>query len=315
MKADIVFVGNEIGELQERSSLSPALSYLASLGSAESQRVMASALDKVASMMGAESYREVPWHKMRYEHLVMIRAKLTAEPISFSLANQCLVAVRRVCLHGMRLGFIDPGAYQKIASCEGIKGSRLPKGRFLDGGEVFALFANTYSRKHKLAGARDRAFLGLCWGMGLRVTEAIGIQVEDAEGQTLRVTGKGNKEREVPFPPNVVAHLRSWIDSAGLKSGPVLRAVNRGGKVSGNRINAVSLRRICDRMSHTAGISRFTPHDLRATYATMLLENGVDTLIVKNLLGHARVDTVQHYDRRPATAALAAVNFLLVPGA
>lgn len=303
-------------ERKREGRLSPALSYLASLGSEESRRVMASALDRVAGLMGADSFRDVPWERLRFEHVAMIKAKLSAESISFSHANQCLVAVRRVSLHGMRLGLVDPGAYQQIAACEGIKGSRLPKGRFLDGGEIFALFSTTHNRRQPLTGARDRAFLSLCWGMGLRVTEAIGVQLAQLSGDSLRITGKGNKEREIPWAPNVRAHLSRWAETASLgEGGPVLRAINKGGGVSGRAINAVSLRRICEKLAAASGIDRFTPHDLRATYATMLLESGVDALIVKNLLGHARVDTVQAYDRRPAAAARSAVNFLLVPGA
>jgi integrase/recombinase XerD len=295
--------------------LSPALSYLASLGSSESRRVMASALDRVAAMMGAANFREVPWERIRYEHVAMLRAKLSGEAISMGHANLCLVAVRRVSLHGMRLGIIDPGAYQQIAACEGIKGTRLPKGRFLDGGEIMALYGATHAASKPLSGLRDRAFLGLCWGMGLRVTEAINVAAQEVTGEALRVTGKGNKEREVPWAPNVQRHLVKWCESAAIESGAVLRAVNKFGTVAPGSISAVSLRRICEQLADASGVARFTPHDLRATYATMLLESGVDALIVQRLLGHARVDTVQTYDRRPATAARAAVNYLLVPAA
>ena len=297
----------------EKGTISPAVAYLASLGSAESRRVMACALDRVALMMGAPNFREVPWERIRYEHLAMLKAKLTGEEIGLSHANLCLVAVRRVALHGMRLGLLDPSAYQQIAACEGIKGSRLPKGRFLDGGEVMALYGATYSERKEISGVRDRAFLALCWGMGLRVAEAIAVDASECEADTLRVTGKGNKEREVPWAPNVQRHLSRWREAAAIESGPVLRGINKFGKVSPAAISAVSLRRICEKLAEAAGIARFTPHDLRATYATMLLESGVDALIVQRLLGHARVDTIQTYDRRPATAARAAVNFLLVP--
>ena len=311
---DLQIIGDLGLEKSNGAKLSPALSYLASLGSDESRRVMACALDRVAAMVGADSFTAVPWEKIRFQHVAMIRAKLAAEPISFGHANQCLVAIRRVSLHSMRMGLLDPGAYQQIAACEGIKGSRLPKGRFLDMGEIASLFASTYRRRQELTGLRDRAFLSLCWGMGLRVTEAIGVKAPETDGEALRVTGKGNKQREIPYAPNVRRHIDAWKERAKIAEGPLLRAINKGGRVSCDAINAVSLRRVCERLARAAGVARFTPHDLRATYATMLLESGVDALIVQNLLGHARVDTIQAYDRRPAAAARSAVNFLLVPG-
>ena len=298
--------------------LDPALSYLASLGSDESRRVMRSALDRVALLVGvnpksAAPFRSVPWAQIRFEHVALIRAKLGQEPISFGHANLCLVAIRRVALHAMRLGLMEPGDYEQIRACDGIKGTRLPKGRSLDGGEIHALFGATHRHRRPAVGARDRAILSLCFGLGLRVAEAVGVQAEDINGDALRVTGKGNREREVPYKPEFRAHLDQWLERAELAAGPFLRSFTKGGTVREGPIHTASIRRICVGLAKAAGIDRFSPHDLRASFATTLLENGIDPLIVQRLLGHARLDTTAGYDRRPRTAALAAVLVLPCP--
>jgi integrase/recombinase XerD len=147
-------------------------------------------------------------------------------------------------------------------------------------------------------GLRDRAILELLYGAGLRISELTALDVDDLdlEEGAVRVLGKGGKEREVPlgrFAREAVdAYLtrgRPALASAGSRAALFLNA--RGGRLtrqSGNRLLAIHVR--------TAGIeSRVTPHSLRHSFATHLLEGGADVRVVQELLGHASVATTQIY--------------------
>ncbi|MGZ5318773.1 MAG: site-specific tyrosine recombinase XerD [Actinomycetota bacterium] len=147
-------------------------------------------------------------------------------------------------------------------------------------------------------GLRDRAILELLYGAGLRISELTALDVDDLdlEEGAVRVLGKGGKEREVPlgrFAREAVdAYLtrgRPALASAASRGALFLTA--RGGRLtrqSGNRLLAIHVR--------TAGIeSRVTPHSLRHSFATHLLEGGADVRVVQELLGHASVATTQIY--------------------
>ena len=147
-------------------------------------------------------------------------------------------------------------------------------------------------------GLRDRAILELLYGAGLRVSELTGLDVDDVdlEEGSVRVFGKGSKERDVPVGrmarEAVAAYLtrgRPALASARSRSALFLNA--RGG-----RLTRQSCARLVDAHARAAGIRRtVTPHDLRHSFATHLLEGGADVRVVQELLGHASVATTQIY--------------------
>jgi integrase/recombinase XerD len=148
------------------------------------------------------------------------------------------------------------------------------------------------------AGIRDRAVLELLYGSGLRVSELVGLDVDDVDLEvgSVRVLGKGGREREVPLGrygrDAVAGYLRRARPAlAGPGSRGALLLNTRGGRLtrqSVNRLLANAVRR--------AGIERrVTPHSLRHSFATHLLEGGADVRVVQELLGHASVATTQIY--------------------
>lgn len=144
---------------------------------------------------------------------------------------------------------------------------------------------------------RDRALLELLYGSGLRVAEACGLTLErlDRTRSRVLVTGKGAKEREVPLSEPAVDAIGEWLT----RGRPLLAAdgepavfVNRRGAGLGSR----DARRIVERYgSRLMPGRRVTPHTLRHSYATHLLEGGADIRVVQELLGHASVATTQRY--------------------
>ena len=145
---------------------------------------------------------------------------------------------------------------------------------------------------------RDRAILELLYGAGLRISELVGLDVDDLDldDAAVRVFGKGSKERLVPIGrmarDAVAAYLtRGRPALATGRSRAALFLNTRGG-----RLTRQSCSRLLDAHRTRAGITRVvTPHDLRHSFATHLLEGGADVRFVQELLGHASVATTQVY--------------------
>ncbi|MEQ9561687.1 MAG: tyrosine recombinase XerC, partial [Woeseiaceae bacterium] len=144
--------------------------------------------------------------------------------------------------------------------------------------------------------ARDRAILELLYSSGLRLSELTGLDLSqlDLADATVRVTGKGNKERILPVGRMAVAALKTWLGQRGSMANVDEMAVfvsNRGGRLSPRSVQA--------RVDHWAkrqGIdTRVYPHLLRHSFATHLLESSHDLRGVQELLGHANISTTQVY--------------------
>jgi integrase/recombinase XerD len=147
-------------------------------------------------------------------------------------------------------------------------------------------------------GLRDRAILELLYGSGLRISELTGLDVDDLdlEEGSVRVLGKGGKEREVPLG----SFGRESIGAYLTRGRPALAsAVTRGAvflNARGGRLSRQSCARLLGRYVRLAGIDRrVTLHTLRHSFATHLLEGGADVRVVQELLGHASVATTQIY--------------------
>jgi integrase/recombinase XerD len=149
----------------------------------------------------------------------------------------------------------------------------------------------------------DRALLELLYAAGLRVSEALRLDLEDVslDGAFVRVIGKGDRERLVPVGEVALEALRAWRD--GPRAGRVAAhhvVPHRGGPLflgrSGRRLARQQAWAIVKRAASGAGLSgRVSPHTLRHSFATHLLEGGADLRIVQELLGHASISTTQLY--------------------
>ncbi|CAB1040299.1 tyrosine recombinase XerC [Corynebacterium diphtheriae] len=148
---------------------------------------------------------------------------------------------------------------------------------------------------------RDRAICELLYASGIRVSELCGLNTGDVDlkRQTARVTGKGNKQRVVPFGDQATAALSHWLNgvrsemliSAGCTSGVDALFVG----VRGKRIDPRQVRRIVETSGQEHGIGGLAPHALRHTAATHLLDNGADLRVVQEMLGHSSLNTTQIY--------------------
>ncbi|MGB2567350.1 tyrosine recombinase XerC [Micromonospora citrea] len=144
---------------------------------------------------------------------------------------------------------------------------------------------------------RDRVLLELLYGTGVRVSEACGLDVADVDQgrRVVRVLGKGNRERSVPYGVPAQRAIDDWLRRgrpalAGPGSGDALLLGAKGG-----RLNPTTARRIVRGYADDLGLPRVSPHGLRHSAATHLLEGGADLRAVQELLGHSSLGSTQIY--------------------
>lgn len=146
-------------------------------------------------------------------------------------------------------------------------------------------------------GLRDRALLELLYASGARVSEATGLDLPalDLEGGLVRLLGKGSKERIVPLGEPAVDALDAWLrrGRSALAGPRASDAVLLGSR--GERMSPRAARTVVETAARGAGLGHVTPHTLRHSAATHLLESGADIRIVQELLGHASLATTQRY--------------------
>jgi integrase/recombinase XerC len=141
--------------------------------------------------------------------------------------------------------------------------------------------------------ARDAAVLTLLYGCGLRISEALGLTVKQAQAEMLSITGKGGKTRIVPVLPAARAAIARYADLCPFPikpDGPLFRGVK------GGPLNARNIQLLIERLRGALGLPETaTPHALRHSFATHLLSNGADLRTIQELLGHASLSTTQVY--------------------
>ena len=293
----------------------PVSVYLASL-STSGRRTMAQALGHCAGLLsaGRADAESLDWSRVRYQHVAALRTLLIEEGKRAATVNKALCAVRRVLRECWRLRLMSAEDYHRCADVEGVKARTVPKGRMLTADEVARLKESCDTSNP--AGARDCAMLGLLVRGGLRRAEAVALDLEDfmdgPEGGTLIVrAGKGNKERLVPIANGTLAAVRDWIAIRGDGPGPLILPVKKGGTIEYRRMTAHAVYLRLGALAKRAGVLPFTPHDLRRTAGSEMLDAGVDLSVVADLLGHSSVDvTRRSYDRRGERAARRAASLV-----
>ena len=296
--------GGALGGLESSNSnanINPASAYLLTLGTNQSRLRMKKVLDRAAQIFGFNSYDVFPWAQLRHSHLLALKAKFEHEQYSPNTTNLYLCALRGVAHQAWAMGLISDHDDRVISSVKGSRGSRAPRGRALEVSETKRLI-ETCANLDSIIGIRDAAIFALGAGCGLRRNEIATARLADydqSEG-VLYITGKGNKEREVYPPPSVENRLKNWLDvRSGLGGETLFCVVRRGGKIHPeSALTADAVYKVLLRRARSAGITKFTPHDLRRTFATRLLEKGVDLNTVKTAMGHSNVQTTQRYDKR-----------------
>jgi len=290
--------------------------YLGAL-SPNSKRGMSDALRILAKLLGQESPEAVAWHQLRYGDTSALQAKLIASGRNPDGCKKIITSLRGVLKASKRLGLMSGEAFDRATELERIRGSRLRNVRNLRAGDLESLLAATRDDPKPMRAARDRAMLALLAGGGLRRAEAASLTTAHFHrlARTLRVCGKGNKERLVPLPLWAARALDEFIAARGF-DGPLLCRVSQRGEalrepLAGGQAVYVVLHRLVDR----AGLTAWTPpHGFRRAFGTGLLRNGTDVFLVSKILGHSNpATTSKSYDVRGVDDFSAAVDRLPDP--
>jgi site-specific recombinase XerD len=301
-------------DLSTRLDDNPAAVYLAQL-TTRSRRTQASALAALAQLLGYDDALSCPWSQLRYQHTAAIRAAL-AEAYAPATANRMLAALRRVVQEAWRLGQMTAEEYRRAADLKVIKAEKLPAGRALSVEEIAALF-NACAADATAAGVRDGALIALLIASGLRRSEAVALDVRDYTSATGALTvreGKGRKDRIVYVADaTAAAALADWLTIRGSGAGPLWTAATRGGHITTRRMTDQAVALILQKRAQQAGIADVSPHDLRRTFITQLLDHGADIATVQKLAGHADPSTTARYDRRGEAAKQQAAALIALP--
>lgn len=141
------------------------------------------------------------------------------------------------------------------------------------------------------SGARDRALFLVLYASGLRVSEVCGLNLQDVDDQVVRVKGKGGKERIVPIAPAAVAAIDHYLVHFRKEEGSALFVTEKN-----RRIDRILVWKRVKVYAKRAGINKpISPHTLRHSFATHLLENGADLRVIQEMLGHANIATTDRY--------------------
>lgn len=250
----------------------------------------------VATVTATASQVEVLRQKLLGTDANQIRAFLAflhEREYSKATAARKLATLRSFYKFCLRRGYITTNPVATIRTPKQEK--RLPK--FLELGDVQKLL--TTPDDGSLLGSRDRAMLETLYSTGVRVSELVALNIGDVDAAAvqLRVRGKGRKERITPISQTALTSIRKYLEqrNADPRHGafdPEPLFVNKHGK----RLSTRSVRRKLDKYLAMCGLDpSISPHTLRHTFATHMLNNGADLRSVQELLGHQSISTTQVY--------------------
>jgi site-specific recombinase XerD len=232
--------------------------------------------------------------ELAYRDLRGYAAALSERRLARASVARKLAAVRGLHAHLVAVGAAQSNPADLLPAQK--RASRLP--RVLARDEVAALLDRIPARTP--LEVRDRALFELAYSCGLRAAEIVSLDVGDVDfdAETLRTTGKGSKTRLVPIGEPAQRALRRYLDTGRHALGPP--ADERALFVSrrGRRLSSSDVRRRLEKWVREAAVAgRVSPHTLRHSFATHLLEGGADLRSIQELLGHASVSTTQVYTR------------------
>jgi len=297
----------------------------------------------IAGVLDADLDR-LNWGALRYQHTAMIRARI-AQVYSPATVNKMLSALRQTLKQAWLLGQMTAEEYSRAIELEAVTGETLPAGRELSTGEILALMTTCQKDTNQNAGTRDAAIIGMMYAAGLRRNEVVKLSIGSYDPETgkLTLTGHHNKQRTTYITNGAADALSDWLVIRGTQPGPLFVEVNKGGKIlieresmvvkpfrksggvevpnkkagmtiyRGGAMTPQAIYNMLSKRAQEAGIKNFSPHDMRRTFISHLLDAGADIATVSKMAGNANIQTTARYDRRPEEAKRKAAELLHVP--
>lgn len=280
---------------------SPYNVYLNSLAPS-GRSAMATLLDQCSVLLdhkdSAESY---PWHQLTFEQVHLVRSQLVEAGYAVNTINMSLAGLRGVTKAAFNLGTTDANNMLRIGAVKSIKGSAVRTGRRLSPQEVKQLLSACNSLPHPTRVTREQALLLIGVGAGLRCSEICSLTLEDIDltsGLLRVIEGKGRKQRQIYLAKSILKALQKWLQHRHSQPGPLFTSILKSGTPTHKPLSPSGLTHALKALQTIAGTPAFTPHDMRRTFITQLLEKGIDLNTVRQLAGHSDVSTTVRYDKR-----------------
>jgi site-specific recombinase XerD len=223
--------------------------------------------------------------------------------------NLTLSALKNIAYECWQLEFINIECYTRIQRIKKLKGTRAAAGRVLTSNEIEKI-KKYYQKSNDIRNIRNYALFALACGAGLRRREIMLLNISDIKVKTILVHGKGNKSRTIYLSKFVGNAIKRWLEVMERKNGALFSRIDKSEKISKTRISSMGITSITSQIIDNVGIDHFTPHDLRRTFATTLLEVGADKIAVQKLMGHSSLNTTIIYDRRGKHTQKIAIDML-----
>ncbi|WP_206199087.1 tyrosine-type recombinase/integrase [Thiomicrorhabdus indica] len=263
---------------------------------------MVSLLNKCAGLLSegkkaAEAYK---WQKIRFAEVSMLKASLLEQGYAVSSVNLALSAMKGLARTAFNMYLLDAEDLERIRAIKRVRGDAVREKRSLSKDEIQQLIAATQEASFKTQQYRDKALVYVAVCGGLRVSEITALSVSDFNAQTgsLMVRqGKGRKNREVLLPPKAIRALNSWIQLLPLND-IIFTRISKSGSVLSTGLSSAGVASILKMLQRNAEVASFSPHDLRRTFITQLLEHNVDLNTVRQMAGHSDISTTIQYDYR-----------------
>lgn len=288
----------QVAPVVETTVLDAYISGLAPSG----RRGITSLLNRSASILerGADA-ASYPWEQLSFAAVAKVRAALLDGGYAVSSVNMALSALRGIAQTAFNLNCMNAETLARIRAVKRVNGDNQRKGRALSWEEVRALVQAAKRHPQRIRCCRDVAIVMTLCGAGLRAGELVSLEHRDYDNGILTVRqGKGRKYREIHVAAAVDKAIRAWIKASGAKEAgdALFNRVQRNGRVVSHALTTTGLTGILEQLQQDSGIARFTPHDMRRTFITRLLEQGVDINTVRQLAGHSDISTTTRYDYR-----------------
>jgi site-specific recombinase XerD len=226
------------------------------------------------------------------------RAELEARSLGSVSINVRITAVRKLAVEAADNGLLAPELAAGITRVKGAKSQGVRVGNWLSVQQAQKLLNAPDVTTKK--GLRDRTMLAVLLGCGLRRSEVAAltlkhIQQRDNRGCIVDLVGKHGRVRTIPMPTWVKGAVDAWTLAVGLSEGHVLRPVNRGDRITGERLTEKVVWQLLQPYAVAAGVPGIAPHDLRRSCAKMCRAAGGELEQIQLLLGHASVQTTERY--------------------
>jgi len=292
----------------------PAFVYLASLSARSGRKTQKQVLEVMAAWLGG-TIASVEWGALRYAYTIALKGRVLDAGYGPASTRKFIAALRGTLKAAWKLGQISAEEYAKAIDLGKIGGSSLPAGRYVEESEMEQLF-DACIADHSPNGARDAALLAILYGCGVRREELINIDLADykPDDGTLTVHGKRGKDRLAYISNGTQDALNDWLKARGWQPGPLFLAVYASGRIrQDKRLSPQMVYNTVFKRVKDAGLEKFSPHSLRRSFCSKLLDSGVDIATVSKLAGHTNIQTTSIYDRRPGETQRAGALLLHIP--